>query len=177
MLHPKAQRVFPAKENLQFLETQERQEKLKVPAKPKESYKDNNKKRDRPNHGNKPNKKGKKHCDLCAKNNGPANTLAGNVGDMSATCRPDTVMSANFGRHGMSARHTRGPDIPNSYQLQPTNTSQLKRTSTIATIEFLCLSSNNNHEITDMSGIPRHVGKCRVVSTLWPTRHSLVSAT
>ena len=59
---------------LQFLETQERQEKLKVPAKPKESFKDNNKKRERPNHGNKPNKKGKKHCDLCAKNNGPANT-------------------------------------------------------------------------------------------------------
>ena len=30
-------------------------------------------------------------------------------------------------------------------------------------IEFLCLSSNNNQEITDMSGISRHVVKCRVV--------------
>jgi hypothetical protein len=29
--------------------------------------------------------------------------------------------------------------------------------------EFLCLSSNNNQEITDLSGIPRHVVKCRVV--------------
>ena len=36
-------------------------------------------------------------------------SLAGNVGDMSATCRPDTVMLANFCRHGMSGRHTRGP--------------------------------------------------------------------
>jgi len=31
------------------------------------------------------------------------------------------------------------------------------------TIEFLCLNSNNNQEIADMSGIPRHVVKCRVV--------------
>jgi hypothetical protein len=44
-------------------------------------------------------------------------------------------------------------------------------------IEFLCLSSNNNHEITDMSGIPRHVVKCRVILDTLPTRHFLVSAT
>ena len=31
------------------------------------------------------------------------------------------------------------------------------------TIEFLCLNSNKNQEIADMSGIPRHVVKCRVV--------------
>ena len=31
--------------------------------------------------------------------------LAGNVGNMSATCRPDTAMSANFSRNGMSRRH------------------------------------------------------------------------
>ena len=30
-------------------------------------------------------------------------------------------------------------------------------------IEFLCLSSNNNQEITNMSVIPRHVVKCSVV--------------
>jgi hypothetical protein len=57
----------------------------------------------------------------------------------------------------------RGPDIPNFPQLQPTSTNQPKRTSTLAIIEFLCLSSNNNQEITDMSGISRHVVKCRVV--------------
>jgi hypothetical protein len=32
--------------------------------------------------------------------------LAGNVADMSPTCRPDTAMSANFSRKGMSRRHT-----------------------------------------------------------------------
>ena len=35
------------------------------------------------------------------------------------------------------------------------------------TIEFLCLNSNNNQEITDMSGISRHVGNfptCRQMS-------------
>jgi hypothetical protein len=33
-------------------------------------------------------------------------TLAGNVADMSPTCQPDTAMSANFSRKGMSRRHT-----------------------------------------------------------------------
>jgi hypothetical protein len=28
--------------------------------------------------------------------------LAGNVADMSPTCRPDTAMSANFSRKGMT---------------------------------------------------------------------------
>ena len=42
-------------------------------------------------------------------------------------------------------------------------------------LEFLCLSSNNNHEITNMSGIPRHVVKCRVVlDTLADTTFSCV---
>ena len=31
--------------------------------------------------------------------------LAGNVADMSPTCRPDTVMSADYARKGMSPRH------------------------------------------------------------------------
>ena len=43
------------------------------------------------------------------------------------------------------------------------------------TIEFLCLNSNNNQEIADMSGIPRHVVKCRVVlDTLADTTFSCV---
>jgi hypothetical protein len=86
-------------------------------------------------------------------------------------------MSPNLGRHCVSLRHRRGPDIPNLYQLLPTSTNQPKHTGTFAIIEFLCLSSNNNHEITDMSGIPRHVVKCRVVLDTLPTRHFLVSAT
>jgi hypothetical protein len=86
-------------------------------------------------------------------------------------------MSPNLGRHCVSLRHRRVPDTPNLYQLQPTITNQPKRTGILATIEFLCLSSNNNHEITDMSGIPRHVVKCRVVLDTLPTRHFLVSAT
>ena len=96
---------------------------------------------------------------------------------MSPTCRRHRQMSPNLGRHSVSSRHRRGPDIPNLYQLLPTSTNQPKHTGTLAIIEFLCLSSNNNHEITDMSGIPRHVVKCRVVLDTLPTRHSLVSAT
>jgi len=34
--------------------------------------------------------------------------------------------------------------------------------STIATIDFVSLSSNNNHEITDMSGIPNIQMSCRL---------------
>ena len=67
--------------------------------------------------------------------------------------------------------------LPNLYQLLPTSTNQPKHTGTLAIIEFLCLSSNNNHEMTNMSGIPRHVVKCRVVLDTLPTRHFLVSAT
>jgi len=55
----------------------------------------------------------------------------------------------NLGRHCVSLRHRRGPDIPNLYQLLPTSTNQPKHTGNLAIIEFLCLSSNNNHEITD----------------------------
>ena len=103
--------------------------------------------------------------------------LACYVADMSPTCRRHVSMSPNLGRHCVSLRHRRGPDIPNLYQLLPTSTNQPKHTGTLAIIEFLCLSSNNNHEIADMSGIPRHVVKCRVVLDTLPTRHFLVSAT
>jgi len=89
---------------------------------------------------------------------------------MSPTCRQHRQMSPNLGRHCVSLRHRRGPDIPNLYQLLPTSTNQPKHTGTLAIIEFLCLSSNNNHEITDMSGIPRHVVKCRVVLDTLPTQ-------
>jgi hypothetical protein len=86
-------------------------------------------------------------------------------------------MSPNLGRHCVSLRHRRVPDTPNLYQLQPTIANQPKRTGILATIEFLCLSSNNNHEITDMLGIPRHVVKCHVVLDTLTTRHFPVSAT
>jgi len=59
---------------LQFLETQERHEKSIIPAKPKDSYNKKDKKRSSPDHGDKSRKKAKKHCDLCEKNKGPANT-------------------------------------------------------------------------------------------------------
>ena len=62
-------------EILQFLETQERHEKTIPSNKPKDSYdKKKDKKRDRPDHGGNSKKKSKKHCDLCEKNKGPANT-------------------------------------------------------------------------------------------------------
>jgi len=96
--------------------------------------------------------------------------LAPHVADVSPTCRRHRQMSPNLGRHCVSLRHRRGPDIPNLYQLLPTSTNQPKHTGTLAIIEFLCLSSNNNHKITDMSGIPRHVVKCHVVLDTLPTR-------
>ena len=91
------------------------------------------------------------------------NSLAPHVADVSATCRRHRQMSPNLGRHCVSLRHRRVPDTPNFPQLQPTSTSQSKRTSTLAIIAILRLNSNNNQEIADMSGIPRHVGKCRFV--------------
>ena len=97
---------------------------------------------------------------------------------LSSLCRRRVAdMSPNLGRHCVSLRHRRGPDIPNLYQLLPTSTNQPKHTGTLAIIEFLCLSSNNDHEITNMLGIPRHVFKCHVVLDTLPTRHFLVSAT
>jgi hypothetical protein len=96
---------------------------------------------------------------------------------MSPTCRRHVSMSPNLGRHCVSLRHRRVPDTPNLYQLQPTITNQPKRTGILATIEFLCLSSNNNHEITDMSEIPRHWESpdmsSNVVSFWTPCRHDI----
>ena len=56
-------------------------------------------------------------------------SLAPHVADVSPTCRRHRQMSPNLGRHCVSLRHRRGPDIPNLCQLQPTSTSQPKRTS------------------------------------------------
>ena len=94
--------------------------------------------------------------------------LAPYVADVSPTCHQ---MSPNLGRHCVLLRHRGGPDIPNLYQLQPTSTSQSKHTSTIATIEFLCLNSNINQEITDMSGIPDM--SSNVVSFRHSSRHDI----
>jgi len=100
-------------------------------------------------------------------------SLACYVADMSPTCVnvakswPTLCVVATQ----KSPRHTQFISIT------ATITNQPKRTGTLAKIEFLCLSSNNNHEITNMSGIPRHVVKCCVVLDTLPTQHFLVSAT
>ncbi len=59
-------------EILVFLEGQEMLERSSLPNKPKD--KSNGKRKGSPNHGGGSRKKGKKHCDLCAKNDGPAHT-------------------------------------------------------------------------------------------------------
>jgi hypothetical protein len=59
-------------ELLVFLEGQESLERSSLPPKPKDSR--SNGKRKGPGHGGGSRKKGKKHCDLCAKNDGPAHT-------------------------------------------------------------------------------------------------------
>ena len=73
--------------------------------------------------------------------------LALHVGDMSATCRRHRQMSPNLGRHCVSLRHRRGPDIPNlchySRQVQVSPNIRVS----YPTIEFLCLNSNNNQEM------------------------------
>jgi len=56
-------------------------------------------------------------------------TLAPHVADVLPTCRRHRQMSPNLGRHCVSFRHRRGPDMPNLCQLQPTSTSQSKHTS------------------------------------------------
>ena len=97
--------------------------------------------------------------------------LARYVANVSPTCRRHRKMSPNLGRHCMSLRHRRGPDIPNFPQLQPTSTNQPKHTSTLAMIfvfELKQQSRNYRHvgnfpTCRQMSGISRHVVKCRVV--------------
>ena len=60
-------------EILVFLEGQEMLERSSVPKQPKD--KSNGKRKGGPNHGGgNSRKKGKKHCDLCAKNDGPSHT-------------------------------------------------------------------------------------------------------
>jgi hypothetical protein len=60
-------------EILVFLEGQEMLERSSVPKQPKDRF--NGKRKGSPNHGGGGSrKKGKKHCDLCAKNDGPAHT-------------------------------------------------------------------------------------------------------
>ena len=91
---------------------------------------------------------------------------------LSSLCRRRVAdMSPNLGRHCVSLRHRRGPDIPNLYQLLPTSTNQPKHTGTFAIIEFLCLSSNNDHEITNMLGIPDM--SSNVMSFWTPCRHDI----
>jgi hypothetical protein len=60
-------------EILVFLEGQEMLERSSVPKQPKDRF--NGKRKESPNHGDgNSRKKGKKHCDLCAKNGGPSHT-------------------------------------------------------------------------------------------------------
>jgi hypothetical protein len=60
-------------EILVFLEGQEMLERSSIPKQPKDRF--NGKCKGGPNHGGgNSHKKGKKHCDLCAKNDGPAHT-------------------------------------------------------------------------------------------------------
>ena len=96
--------------------------------------------------------------------------LAPHVADMSPTCRRHVSMLPNLGRHCVSLRHRRVPDTPNLYQLLPTSTNQPKRTGTLAIIEVLCLSSNNNQEITDMSGTADNISARRDRETVVSSR-------
>jgi len=95
------------------------------------------------------------------------------VGNMSPTC-------AYVAKSWPTLRVVATQKRPRHTQFISIITDKYKSAQTyryLAIIEFLCLSSNNNHEITDMSGIPRHVVKCRVVLDTLPTRHFLVYAT
>ena len=85
-----------------------------------------------------------------------------------ATCRRHMSMSPNLGRHYVSLRHRRETRMPNLYQLQPTSPNQPKRTGTLVTIHFLCLSSKELPTCNDMSA------KADIVVSFWtPCRHDI----
>ena len=90
---------------------------------------------------------------------------------MSPTCRRHVAKS------WPTLRVVATQKRPRHTQFMSITANKYKSVQTYELATFLCLSSNNNHEITDMSGIPRHVVKCRVVLDTLPTRHFLVSAT
>jgi hypothetical protein len=56
--------------------------------------------------------------------------LAGNVADMSPTCRPDTAMSANFSRKGMSRQHKTCKKRPRHTQFIPITADKFKSAQT-----------------------------------------------
>ena len=86
--------------------------------------------------------------------------LAPHVGDMSAT-------SPNVAKSWPTLRVVATRKSPRHTQFSSITARQVQVSPNVRvsypTIEFLCLNSNNNQEIADMSGIPRHVVKCRVV--------------
>ena len=85
--------------------------------------------------------------------------LAPHVADVSPT-------SPNVAKSWPTMRVVATQKRPRHTQFMSITADKYKSAQTyeLATsIEFLCLNSNNNQEITDMSGISRHVVKCRVV--------------
>ena len=63
-------------------------------------------------------------------------TLAGNVADMSPTCRPDTVMSADYAKKGMSPRHDERQKESPTHPICVNNTDITNKPKHTGTIRF-----------------------------------------
>ena len=88
--------------------------------------------------------------------------LAGNVADMSATCRPDTAMSANFSRKGMSRRHKTCEKRPRHTQFIPITADKFKSAQTY---EYPSYHRVFVFELKQQSRNCRHLKTCRDMSS------------
>jgi hypothetical protein len=101
--------------------------------------------------------------------------LAGNVADMSPTCRPDTVMSANFSRKSMSRRHKTCEKRSQHTQFIPITADKFKSAQTY---EYPSYHRVFVFELKKQSRYCRHLKTCRdmssnVVSFRPPGRHNI----
>ena len=107
--------------------------------------------------------------------------LAGNVADMSPTCRPDTVMSANFSRKGMSQRHKTCKKRPRHTQFISITANKFKSAQTYRYIShntfFVFELKKQSHYCRHLK-TSRHLKRCHdmssnVVSFQPPGRHNI----
>ena len=105
------------------------------------------------------------HCDEFPSENVPVSSLtglAGNVADMSATCRPDTAMSANFSRKGMLRRHKTCKKRPRHTQFIPITADKFKSAQTY---EYTSYHRVFVFELKQQSRNCRHLKTCRDMSS------------
>jgi hypothetical protein len=96
-------------------------------------------------------------CHVCG-----LSDLAGNVADMLATCRPNTAMSANFSRKGMSRRHKTCEKRPRHTQFIPITADKFKSAQTY---EYPSYHRVFVFELKQQSRNCRHLKTCHDMSS------------